>query len=115
MLRFSLPWGRPSSPPSKAARGFFRTRARRNERLRLHLGLYSPESGYVITVDGVNASWVPGEVLILDDSLEHEVVAPPAAGVPSVRIILIVDIHHPDLRVPERKRVRPYGGGRGLE
>ena len=86
-----------------------------NGRLRLHLGLYSPESGYVITVDGVNASWVPGEVLILDDSLEHEVVAPPAAGVPSVRIILIVDIHHPDLRVPERKRVRPYGGGRGLE
>jgi aspartyl/asparaginyl beta-hydroxylase (cupin superfamily) len=75
----------------------------------VHLGLYVPEEGYAIAVDGVNASWAQGDVLILDDSLVHEVFAPPAAGVPSVRVILIVDIHHPDLLMAERRRVPPFG------
>jgi hypothetical protein len=53
-----------------------------NGRLRVHLGLYVPEHGYVISVDGVNATWVPGQALVLDDSLVHEVFAPPAARAP---------------------------------
>ena len=51
-----------------------------------------PQAGYVITVGGMNASWVPGEALIFDDSLEHEVFSPPEAGVPSMRVVLIVDV-----------------------
>ena len=80
-----------------------------NGRLRVHLGLYMPEHGYVISVDGVNATWVPGQALVLDDSLVHEVFAPPAARAPSMRMILIVDIHHPDLQPSEVERVRPFG------
>jgi len=80
-----------------------------NGRLRVHLGLYVPEHGYVISVDGVNATWVPGQALVLDDSLVHEVFAPPAARAPSMRMILIVDIHHPDLQPSEMERVRPFG------
>ena len=83
-----------------------------NGRLRLHLGLHVPEEGYVITVDGVNASWAPGEVLAIDDSLVHEVYTPPHGGVPSIRIVLIVDMHHPDLEEAERQRVRPLGNRR---
>jgi aspartyl/asparaginyl beta-hydroxylase (cupin superfamily) len=60
-------------------------------------------------VDGVNATWVPGQALVLDDSLVHEVFAPPAARAPSMRMILIVDIHHPDLQPSEMERVRPFG------
>ena len=96
-----------------------------------------PEDGYVIAVDGANATWQRGAALVVDDSLVrvasssncrfgtrgrflhalglgpsrqvHEVFAPPAAGVPSMRVILIVDIHHPDLTREERLRVRPLG------
>ena len=75
----------------------------------MHLGLYVPEEGYAIAVDGVNASWAQGDVLILDDSLVHEVFAPPAAGAPSLRLILMVDLHHPDLLVEERRRVPAFG------
>mmetsp|Transcript_47163 Transcript_47163/g.157163 ORF Transcript_47163/g.157163 Transcript_47163/m.157163 type:complete len:105 (-) Transcript_47163:774-1088(-) len=80
-----------------------------NGRLRVHVCLYAPEAGYVITVGGMNASWVPGEALIFDDSLEHEVFSPPEAGVPSMRVVLIVDVHHPDLLMRERRRMQPYG------
>ena len=80
-----------------------------NGRLRVHLGLYMPEHGYAISVDGVNATWAPGQALVLDDSLVHEVFAPPAARASSMRMILIVDIHHPDLQPSERERVRPFG------
>ena len=83
-----------------------------NGRLRLHLGLHVPEEGYAITVGGETASWVAGEVLLLDDSFVHEVVTPPAAGAPSVRLVLIVDLHHPDLLEGERARVPAFGHSR---
>ena len=76
--------------------------------MHMHMLMHMHARG-LIAVDGVNASWAQGDVLILDDSLVHEVFAPPAAGVPSVRVILIVDIHHPDILEEERELVCPYG------
>ena len=83
-----------------------------NGRLRLHLGLHVPEEGYEITVGGETASWAAGEVLLLDDSFVHEVVTPPASGAPSMRLVLIVDLHHPDLLEGERARVPAFGHSR---
>lgn len=44
-------------------------------------------------------SWKEGEILILDDSFEHEV----WHNGTSSRLILIVDVWHPELTAQERR------------
>ena len=62
-----------------------------NYRLRLQLGLQVPE-GCSIRVGDQTRSWEEGKVLCLDDAFEHEVWNTSDER----RVILIVDIFHPD-------------------
>jgi len=63
-----------------------------NYRLRLQLGLSVPEAGCSIRVGNETRSWAEGRVLILDDAFEHEV----WNDSDERRVILIVDVWHPD-------------------
>ena len=47
-----------------------------NCRLRAHLGLQAPDGGVAqLRVGDVAKSWADGQVLVFDDSFEHEVIA----------------------------------------
>lgn len=63
-----------------------------NARLRCQLPLLIPP-GSEIRVGTETRSWEQGKCLLFDDSFEHEVWTPPDAA----RIVLIVDVWHPDL------------------
>jgi aspartate beta-hydroxylase len=69
-----------------------------NERLRLHLTLVH-DGGAKIRVGSDWHTWVEGKMIMFDDSWEHEVIH---TGL-TIRVVLIMDIWHPDL--PEDKRV----------
>ena len=86
-----------------------------NFRLRCHLGLLVPP-GATIRVGGETRAWREGEVLVLDDAFEHEVWND--SGEP--RVILIVDVWHPDFSdaevawmaaTREARHQRSGGGG----
>nr|XP_039259283.1 aspartyl/asparaginyl beta-hydroxylase-like isoform X1 [Styela clava] len=72
-----------------------------NCRLRMHLGLVIPTtgSGTRLTCAGEMRTWQEGKVWIFDDSFEHEV----WQQADSLRLILIVDIWHPDITEHEKK------------
>eukprot|EP00041_Stephanoeca_diplocostata_P015185 m.288225 g.288225 ORF g.288225 m.288225 type:complete len:621 (+) comp19957_c0_seq2:127-1989(+) len=72
-----------------------------NHRLRLHLGIQIP-TGATITVAGETRQWKEGKVLVIDDSWEHEV---HNTG-PGARIVLIVDVWHPDVTEELKEAVR---------
>ena len=81
-----------------------------NFRLRCHIPLYAPE-GYFIEVGKEVATWKENEVLVLNDSFRHRVWSETAGhvsneeetGVASgLRVVLIVDIWHPDVKDHER-------------
>ena len=87
-----------------------------NYRLRLQLGLSVPKSGSCsIRVGGEAREWSEGKVLILDDAFEHEV----WNDSDEQRVILIVDVWHPDFSDAEvawmagtrAERHRRSGGG----
>lgn len=61
--------------------------------LRLHLGLIVPEprEHCWIRVDNERRHWAPGEVLVFDDALEHEV----HNDTEGVRVVLFVDFLRP--------------------
>ena len=68
-----------------------------NMRLRCHLGIEVPSGDCGIRVGGQTQRWVAGKCLVFDDSLEHEswnLTMDP-------RIVLIIDIWHPDLTPAE--------------
>lgn len=65
-----------------------------NRRLRLHLGLIVPD-GCALTVGGEERPWREGELLAFDDSFEHNV----RHDGSMTRIVLIVDVPHPDLSI----------------
>ena len=65
-----------------------------NARLRLHLGLVVPD-GCSIRVGDEVRTWVEGRCLLFDDSFEHEV----WNNATSERLVLIVDVWHPDLEL----------------
>ncbi|XP_078494398.1 aspartyl/asparaginyl beta-hydroxylase-like isoform X8 [Ciona intestinalis] len=76
-----------------------------NCRLRMHLGLVIPTTG-----DGVRLrcaddirTWEEGKVLIFDDSFEHEV----WQQADTFRLILIVDVWHPDITKREKRTLTP--------
>jgi hypothetical protein len=68
-----------------------------NLRLRLHLGIRVPAGNCGIRVDGQSRRWTEGQCLVFDDSLLHEVWNHTAED----RVVLIVDIWHPDLTQQE--------------
>ncbi|XP_055688759.1 aspartyl/asparaginyl beta-hydroxylase isoform X2 [Lutzomyia longipalpis] len=73
-----------------------------NCRIRAHLGLHVPP-GTFIRVAEETKSWREGKMLIFDDSFEHEV----WHNGTDVRLVLIVDIWHPDLTEAQRKSLQP--------
>lgn len=73
-----------------------------NCRLRAHLGLRVPRRTFLRVADKWR-TWREGEWLIFDDSFEHEVWHNGTGG----RLVLIVDIWHPELTEVERKTLSP--------
>jgi aspartyl/asparaginyl beta-hydroxylase (cupin superfamily) len=63
-----------------------------NARLRCHLGIVVPQ-GCEIRVGTETGTWQEGKVIIFDDSFEHEL----WNRSDTTRIVLILDIWHPDL------------------
>ncbi|XP_063929189.1 aspartyl/asparaginyl beta-hydroxylase isoform X2 [Zophobas morio] len=72
-----------------------------NCRLRVHLGLKVPPQTYIRVADEV--SWKNGEVFIFDDSFEHEV----WHNGTSFRLVLIVDVWHPELKSVDKRSLSP--------
>ena len=58
--------------------------------------------------DGEARAWVAGRVTILDDSFEHEVFND---ADDEHRVILLIDVWHPELTPAERDQVRRDMGG----
>nr|XP_036225761.1 aspartyl/asparaginyl beta-hydroxylase isoform X2 [Bactrocera oleae] len=73
-----------------------------NCRLRAHLGLVVPK-GPRLRVAEEERTWKEGEFLIFDDSFEHEV----WHNGTSLRLVLIVDVWHPDLSAMKRRTLSP--------
>lgn len=69
-----------------------------NCRLRIHLGLKVPPET-AIRVAEETRSWVESDIIIFDDSFEHEV----WHNGSDFRLVLIVDVWHPDLTPRERE------------
>ena len=69
-----------------------------NCRLRAHLGLIVPADTF-LRVAIATKSWREGDWLIFDDSYEHEV----WHNGTSTRLVLIVDVWHPDVTEEEKK------------
>mmetsp|Transcript_29520 Transcript_29520/g.43606 ORF Transcript_29520/g.43606 Transcript_29520/m.43606 type:complete len:315 (+) Transcript_29520:64-1008(+) len=73
-----------------------------NFRLRLHLPLVVPSDGDIgIRVGPTQHKWTANQALVLDDSYEHEV----WNNTNEDRILLLVDIWHPDVRMQEREEI----------
>jgi aspartate beta-hydroxylase len=67
------------------------------------MGLRVPE-GSGIRVGDSTRRWVEGEVVVFDDSFEHEA----WNDGPGPRIVLVLDIWHPELNTPaKRAKARP--------
>ncbi|XP_046965875.1 aspartyl/asparaginyl beta-hydroxylase isoform X4 [Vanessa cardui] len=71
-----------------------------NCRLRLHLALSNTDGTY-IRVHNETRQWRVGKTFIFDDSFEHEV----WHNGTGTRIVLIVDLWHPDLTAAERRQL----------
>lgn len=76
-----------------------------NTRLRMHLGLIvpAPREKMWLKVAGIKQHWLEGKVFIFDDSFEHEV----EHNGDSFRMILIIDIWHPELDANTIKKLTP--------
>lgn len=78
-----------------------------NCRIRAHLGLRVPDTGPRMRVADRHLTWNEGEVLVFDDSFDHEVWfdnnaregegRKSSGGADDVRVVLIVDLWHPEL------------------
>jgi hypothetical protein len=77
----------------------------RNTRWRVHLGLRVPDSAAhvpTLHVAGEAVTWQVGRAFVFDDSYEHEVrwdppVEAPDLSAAAARLVLIVDLPHPDM------------------
>jgi Aspartyl/Asparaginyl beta-hydroxylase len=73
-----------------------------NLRLRIHLGLHVPTTGHCgISVGGIQQAWIESKCLVIDDAFTHHVWNDTAAD----RVILLVDIWHPDIGQQERAEI----------
>ena len=77
-----------------------------NVRLICHLPLIVPPGG-ALRVGSRTCSWVEGELLVFDDTIEHEA----WNGPHSDRVILLFDIWRPELSEEERAMVRALLAG----
>lgn len=73
-----------------------------NCRLRSHLGLVVPPGTFLRVADDTR-SWAEGKVIVFDDSFEHEV----WHNGTSPRLVLIVDVWHPEITMKERQNLSP--------
>lgn len=73
-----------------------------NLRVRCHMGLQIPVGNCSITVNGVEEKWSNQECLLFDDSFVHSA----TNMTESQRIVLIVDLWHPNLTLTEMKILR---------
>lgn len=60
-----------------------------SEVLRVHLGIQVPLGDCALKVNGITSNWQEGEILIFDDTLEHEA----WNKTESSRIILLIDVY----------------------
>jgi Aspartyl/Asparaginyl beta-hydroxylase len=73
-----------------------------NFRLRIHLPLIVPAAGDVgIRVGPATQRWTEGKAMVLDDSYEHEV----WNKTKEARVLLLVDVWHPDVTTLEREQI----------
>jgi len=79
-----------------------------NARLVCHLPLIIP-AGCWFRVGGETREWRRGEAFVFDDTIEHEAANPS----PQLRVVLIVDLWHPDLTAIERAAVAALIGAEG--
>eukprot|EP00029_Vermamoeba_vermiformis_P005068 TRINITY_DN1657_c0_g1_i4.p1 TRINITY_DN1657_c0_g1~~TRINITY_DN1657_c0_g1_i4.p1 ORF type:complete len:322 (+),score=44.63 TRINITY_DN1657_c0_g1_i4:797-1762(+) len=75
-----------------------------NIKLRCHLPLIVPSEGCTMRVGSTRKSFNQGELLIFDDSIEHEV----RNDSSSARVVLLFDIWHPDLTLDEINSFNMY-------
>ena len=73
-----------------------------NCRIRAHLGLVVP-GGAELRVGNTTKPWEEGKFIIFDDSFDHEV----WHNGPSYRLVLIVDMWHPELTTDEWRSLAP--------
>jgi aspartyl/asparaginyl beta-hydroxylase (cupin superfamily) len=71
-----------------------------NARLVCHLPLIVPE-GCWFRVGGETRLWERGEVLVFDDTIEHEAMNP----TDELRVVLIFDVWRPELQPVERQAI----------
>ncbi|KAL6061155.1 Aspartate beta-hydroxylase domain-containing protein 2 [Balamuthia mandrillaris] len=74
-----------------------------NVKLRCHLGLKaSPDCKLIVAKE--SRTWEAGQCLVFDDSFVHEVIHQGTED----RVVLLVDVWHPELTEPERKAVSRF-------
>ncbi len=81
-----------------------------NARLRIQLGLQSDPKA-VIRINDEFQTWEDGKCFVFDDSFEHEVWH--FGNTP--RVVLICDIHHPDVPPERRDEIRQHHRRRSAE
>jgi len=70
-----------------------------NLRVRCHMGLQIPQGDCSLTVNGKQEHWANQECIMFDDSFLHS----SSNNTDSQRIVLIVDLWHPNLTIAEIK------------
>ena len=79
-----------------------------NVRLRVHLGIDIPSSGWRIRVGDETRTWEQGKCLVFDDSFVHEVWHDGDPNEPP-RVVLICDVWHPAIPPTKRGRIVNQG------
>lgn len=74
-----------------------------NCRIRAHLGLKVPDNVFLRVSNESVRTWHEGEFIVFDDSFEHEV----WHNGTEHRLVLIVDLWHPDLTLAQRSALTP--------
>lgn len=79
-----------------------------NQRLKLHLGIHVPP-GVHLDIANTTGHWEEGRCLVLDDSFRHSIDGQNAAA----RVVLEVEIRHPEIFAPVAAAAGEGGGGGG--
>jgi len=78
-----------------------------NTRLRIHLGIDIPDGCYIKVADH-KREWEEGKCIVFDDTYIHEV---KNESKNKNRIILLLDVWHPDIKQEEREAIKNMFGG----
>ena len=85
-----------------------------NIKLRCHFPLFVPEDGAItppgssgpqcyLRVGHETKTWKEGEMIVFDDTYDHEAGNLTSTG--SERVVLLIDIWHPELEIEERHAI----------